>query len=102
MSAEQLIYAALLVTVALPVLAVYSFPASRALRRRRTKVADETIPMRGFNRLDLCPAEMQVAMQEYVNKRFGTYAPSVAAVTFESSSGRFIVNLTDNPPSKAK
>lgn len=65
-------------------------------------MADEVILMKGCNALDLCHAEMIVAMQEYIDKRFGAYAPSVAAVTSESSSGRFVVHLTDTPPSKAK
>lgn len=65
-------------------------------------MADEVILMKGCNALDLCHAEMIVAMQEYIDKRFGTYAPIVAAVISEGSSGRFIVHLTDTSPPKAK
>ena len=38
--------------------------------------------MNGKNELRLCALEMLVALQEYVDKRWGTYAPKVTDVQF--------------------
>ena len=42
--------------------------------------------MIGTNKLILCPAEMCVAVQEYIDKRMGKYAPQVESVSYSNSS----------------
>lgn len=68
--------------------------------------------MQGRNELHLCGAEMAVAVQEYLNKRMGQYAPKVAYITFSNpvpgNGGTFVVSfvpgktymdgLIDTPP----
>ena len=40
--------------------------------------------MKGNNELHLCIAEMLVAVQEYLNKRMGLYAPVAKDIGYES------------------
>lgn len=43
--------------------------------------------MKGSNELRLCTAEMIVAVQEYIDKRMMTYAPSVDTVSVVREGG---------------
>ena len=61
--------------------------------------------MNGHNELHLCPAEMVVAMQEYLNKRMTSYAPTVAHVTVTgtmSSTQTFVISLKAKEPTDAR
>ena len=49
--------------------------------------------MIGNNKLELCEAEMMVALQEYIDKRFGNYAPKVVGVSQDKSSRTFTIEL---------
>jgi hypothetical protein len=51
--------------------------------------------MNGQNELHLCTAEMLVAIQEYLNKRMLSYAPTAAYVTVTglSSAQTFVISL---------
>ncbi len=49
--------------------------------------------MIGNNKLELCEAELMVALQEYLDKRMCTWAPKVAGVSQDKSSGTFTITL---------
>lgn len=49
--------------------------------------------MIGNNKLELCEAEMMVALQEYLDKRMRTFAPKVVGVSQDKSSGVFTIEL---------
>ena len=53
-------------------------------------------PMKGWNTLSLCQTEMKVAMQEYVDRRFGQYAPEVEKVwEITKEAGTFQIFLKE-------
>jgi hypothetical protein len=57
--------------------------------------------MIGMNELRLCPAEMQVALQEYVDKRMGMYAGKVTDIALSSDVNPwFIVKMAAKPEAK--
>lgn len=51
--------------------------------------------MRGSNTLVLCMAEMKVAVQEYIDKRLGEFAPRVNTIKADQASWTFSVELSD-------
>lgn len=57
--------------------------------------------MKGTNELHLCKAEMLVALQEYLDKRLGPYAPQAVNVRATPDSATFIVALTAKPSPEA-
>lgn len=59
--------------------------------------------MIGHNTLELNGATMQEAIQEYLDKRMGTYSPKVVNVTASNSVGcyTFRVDVADRDTDKA-
>ena len=49
--------------------------------------------MIGVNKLELCEAELMVALQEYLDKRMGEYAPKVDGVAQDKAAGTFNIRL---------
>lgn len=49
--------------------------------------------MIGCNKLELCAAELLVAIQEYLDKRMGDYAPKASDVKQERVGGVFVITL---------
>ena len=53
--------------------------------------------MNGSNQLILCQAELMVALQEYLDKRMGNYAPAVVGVCENKAEYNFVVDLVEKP-----
>lgn len=51
--------------------------------------------MRGNNVLQLCTAELLVAVQEYLNKRMCNYAPLASDI--QARDGTFYISLKEQP-----
>jgi hypothetical protein len=51
--------------------------------------------MKGNNSLILCMAEMKIAMQEYLNKRLGAYAPEVRNIKVNVSEHTFEIQMQE-------
>ena len=47
--------------------------------------------MQGKNELHLCEAELVVAVQEYLHKRWGQYTPKVIGVTYNNHTYRVLL-----------
>ena len=52
--------------------------------------------MQGNNEFHICRVEMQKAMQEWLDKRMGEYAPEVTDVSEKQGPGKkFIINTIE-------
>ena len=94
MTERDVVCALLLVAVAMPTMLA-------TLWFGQNKGENTMSAMKGLNVLQLCPAEMKVAVQEYINKRLGAYASEVSQVRV-SPDGAFVVTLINNDTEKAQ
>ena len=55
--------------------------------------------MKGNNTLTICMAELLVAIQEYLDKRMGEYAPKASYIRKGSDDSGFHIDLKEKEPS---